>query len=365
MIKVDARAQGRVVLSGRATAFVNLARALAALYVVLHHVALARDFHGPASIFKHFGHQAVIAFFLLSGFIIHANERHRVLKNPSGYALRRVARIYPCLLVAMIISVAVVGLSDASWQKTSSIAVANLFGLQDTIATTPGTHVPAFLGNLPLWSLSYEIWFYVLYPVFMLGFVSNRFATNLVAGVVCAGSYLLYTILPDHFLAILGYFSIWWVGAMLAEAYGDGFRNPIAAALPLLGLFATCVVASIPVLLHRNASSVYPVLQANHLWTALVFSIALFGPVGRILASASLRVARPASYVASVSYGLYVFHWPLLTQWELSKSSVGLLFAVLILVGLAWVFDKILASALSALLKRRDPKVQAHTFTPA
>ncbi|QOC25498.1 hypothetical protein IC744_03750 [Microbacterium hominis] len=53
----------------------DVARAATAVYVVLHHVV---NLPGPAGVIFSFGQEAVLIFFLLSGFVIFANERERV-----------------------------------------------------------------------------------------------------------------------------------------------------------------------------------------------------------------------------------------------------------------------------------------------
>ena len=91
------------VLSQRMIVALDAARAAAAIYVVLYHLTLEHHLqHGIGMIFA-LGQEAVIVFFLLSGFVIFANERDR-LTRPGGYYLRRFRRIYPPLIVAMLVS---------------------------------------------------------------------------------------------------------------------------------------------------------------------------------------------------------------------------------------------------------------------
>jgi peptidoglycan/LPS O-acetylase OafA/YrhL len=61
-------------LSQRVSAGLDAARAIAAIYVVIHHWATSNQLtNGPGLIFR-FGQEAVIVFFLLSGFVIFAND---------------------------------------------------------------------------------------------------------------------------------------------------------------------------------------------------------------------------------------------------------------------------------------------------
>lgn len=61
-------------LSPNVKAGLNVARSAAALYVVAHH---AVQIPGPMGAIFSFGQEAVLVFFLLSGFVIFANERDR------------------------------------------------------------------------------------------------------------------------------------------------------------------------------------------------------------------------------------------------------------------------------------------------
>jgi peptidoglycan/LPS O-acetylase OafA/YrhL len=337
-------------LSPRSRHLVNVARAAAAIYVVLHHVALIRGFPAPFSVFKHFGHQAVICFFLLSGFVIHANERHRVLLEPNRYILRRILRIYPALLVAMLISTLVVSDVEPTWAE----ALGNLVALQDVSGAAPGTRVGSFMGNIPLWSLSYELWFYLLYPFIMVIWTRSPHHTNLCLALLCPAVYALYIASPNHCFLMTSYFAIWWVGAMAAEAYDTGARTPRAILIPLAGLAATVFVASLPILWTTGSREVFPRLQVNHLLSALLLALFGLAPPGALAARlARLVPVGLAAGLASISYGLYVFHWPLLLQWPVATSGIGFAMAVILLLVVSWLVDRELARRLSWLSRSR------------
>jgi peptidoglycan/LPS O-acetylase OafA/YrhL len=70
--------EDRPKLSARLSASLDVARAIAACYVVLHHVANARGWSNGPGLVLRFGQEAVLIFFLLSGFVIFSNERTRL-----------------------------------------------------------------------------------------------------------------------------------------------------------------------------------------------------------------------------------------------------------------------------------------------
>jgi len=153
-------------------AALDVARAGAAAYVVLHHVANARMWQNIpiyGVLFK-FGQEAVIVFFLLSGVVIFANEHTRADHLPS-YALRRLRRIYPPLLCALLVST-LVAIDNATLTRSFhwTELAGTLLSLQDLPDLKPGVIVAPYLDNDPLWSLSYEVAFYAAFPFVLRAF---------------------------------------------------------------------------------------------------------------------------------------------------------------------------------------------------
>lgn len=104
----------------------------------------------------HLGFEAVVVFFVLSGFLVGGKVLERVIHDTfefREYAIDRISRIYVPLLPALFLS-AVVGLV-CGLPVTARDFFGNLIGLQ-------GIYCRNFADNLPLWSLAYEFWFYLL-----------------------------------------------------------------------------------------------------------------------------------------------------------------------------------------------------------
>ena len=144
-------------------------RFLAAFAVLLMHVrgvafveygALPVEQRNPllASVFllARFGREAVLLFFVLSGFLVGGRLFDRAVTGEFralDYSLDRASRIFIPLLPALALTIV------AAWLMHQPVGwldgVANVIGLQEVLA-------PALRQNDPLWSLSFEIWFYVL-----------------------------------------------------------------------------------------------------------------------------------------------------------------------------------------------------------
>jgi peptidoglycan/LPS O-acetylase OafA/YrhL len=291
----------------------------------------------------HFGQEAVIVFFLLSGFVIFANEQG-CSERPGGYYLRRLRRIYPALLAAMACSTLVaLANHNVGYKFRSPELWATILSVQDIAVLKPGVIADPYMGNEPLWSLSYEVLFYLVFPGVLLLWKRWPKMTNHLVGSVCCALYLAYAARPGHFTLVGAYFLVWWTGAMVASAYGKGARNLGAIRSTLGWLLALNVVAAVVVWrVGYVRIGVYPFLPLVHFLTAALVVAASFGPLGRRLAQSLFPRKAAFAWIASISYGLYVLHFPLLVQWQFASSPVGWAAAIALLIGGSILVDRIL-----------------------
>ncbi len=340
--------------SERTIALIDAARGAAAVYVVLYHVGVERGWTGGPGVLLRFGQEAVMLFFLLSGFVIFLNEKNRC--SEFGYLMRRLRRIYPALIVALLVSTAV-ALVDGRLAEDFRLSelIGTLFAAQDIAALKPGVIVDPFLGNAALWTLSYEIVFYLLFPATMAAWRRWPDLTTHAIGAASCLAYLLFAWAPGHWMLVLSYYSVWWAGAMAAEAYLNGQRTASALAAPVAWLVMLCGVGATVVLLKGYTGlGVYPFLQFRHFLVALFIVLFGFGPFGSWLATLCLPFKAPASAVASVSYGLYVLHFPLLIQSSLAASGIGLAAMSMVLLLLSYGADRYLNEHLPRWKSRRS-----------
>ncbi|MCT7951896.1 acyltransferase [Ancylothrix sp. C2] len=187
-------------------------RGLASLYVVLHN--LVYGLYGLDMISENWkllffaGQEAVMLFFLISGFVIYLSTHQKNLDFRS-FCVRRFRRIYFPFLLSILLSIIIFyfngNLAEKfSWQEL----IGNLLLLQDFGRVKPGNWFSPFLGNLPLWSLSYEWWFYMLfYPIYKFLPESKRLYIILAFSACC---YLIFTAYPNHLCLVGSYLIIWW-----------------------------------------------------------------------------------------------------------------------------------------------------------
>lgn len=259
-------------------------RGLAALYVVMHHARMllwisrhdalatgsrkARYVVTAASGLT-FGHQAVILFFVLSGFCIHYRRANDLRDgNPAPfrvgpYLYRRARRIIPPLYFALALT-AVLG-AVVRWINPAAVSgsyldnpyaepfliqnnsmrvlIGNLLFLQSLV-------VPMYGNNTPLWSLAYEFHFYWMYPLFlMLRRGVGAWPGTLVVLLISIGTGTFLTVRPEWMPSLLPVAALWFcwvVGALAAEVYVGGASWPeITRGKVVTGLLALVWLGSI------------------------------------------------------------------------------------------------------------------------
>lgn len=193
---------GQLRLGDRASYQLDVMRGLAAVAVMVGHLrglffVQYADVLQPAASIKimyfitGLGHQAVMVFFVLSGFLISGSVFKAMLDRHWSwrwYFTRRLSRLYIVLIPALCLTAlwdqlgmklfgdsgVYLGLpSDQSILNFSvpersgfQVFSGNAFFLQEIV-------VPTFGSNGPLWSLAYEFWYYLLFPCLVLATVSS------------------------------------------------------------------------------------------------------------------------------------------------------------------------------------------------
>ncbi|MDR1543302.1 MAG: acyltransferase [Prevotellaceae bacterium] len=100
------------------------------------------------------GQEAVLAFFVLSGFLVGGKVIQRLKEGTfeiKSYAIDRAVRIFLPLIATLLFIIAI---NIITGKPNNALQlIGNLFSLQG-IFVHPAT--------APLWSLAYEVWFYIL-----------------------------------------------------------------------------------------------------------------------------------------------------------------------------------------------------------
>ena len=229
----------------RHIAIAEAGRGFAAFYVFVFHIIKFTDIKDvlPKETIQYYivktlgtyGHEAVLFFFLLSGFSIHYSSLDRPLNNLQGvirYFYLRFRRIYPIYLLAVILTLLLlyVGyyLYPAQFnheykELNAKIIFLNLIFLADRYYKD-GILSRTIPINGPLWSLSYEVLYYLIYPLYWL--FNKRYgqaATMIICAIISIIAITYSKIIgSNHFTNVLSLYVIWALGACVAQIFRTG-----------------------------------------------------------------------------------------------------------------------------------------------
>lgn len=296
-------------------------RGFVALYVVLHHALPHHVLIGGLDFgfVLRFGQEAVILFFLLSGFVIHLSHSLACDRSFRLYLVKRLARIYIPLLFTFVVAYVITAVRQGSLPDPQfHNLVMNILMLQDIGALKPGVLAEPYLGIAPLWSLSYEWWFYIMYYPIERHVPSAAGQDRLVFAAAIAAA-IGYLFSPEFLPRLIAYFGIWWSGVHLARACIEsrpiGWRQ---IALPVSSLLLIACVLSMSLLSDWEpgqtlALGVHPILEVRHF---------MFASVALVVAVAWRKsgwigyrwTLQPFIPLAAISYSIYISHYVLVVN---------------------------------------------------
>ncbi|WP_207539725.1 acyltransferase family protein [Sabulicella rubraurantiaca] len=298
-------------MSERESLYLDLVRALAALAVLVDHaIDVFHPFGQPR-----WGHQAVVVFFVLSGYVIcHSWDRRPV--GVRAFMIARLARLWSVLVPTIVLTLAsLVVIQHFGIQPTKPAPTdwplirigANLFFLSETWVSIQ------LFSNGVMWSLAAELWYYVFFALWVVMPRNPMRHALLVAAVLLAGHKALL-LLP-----------IWLMGVAMQRWNAPRHLGNGTSAVLLVGgiaLMALLIVSRSydhaiafmraelpPFIVHHLA-------QARVFWLDWVFGVAvtmhLLGARRLVRFVAIERYASVIRFWAGVSFAAYLFHTPLL-----------------------------------------------------
>ena len=292
--------------------YLDLIRFSAAMVVFIGHSAGQRLSGGIGWQLVAYMDEAVVIFFVLSGYVIgHVTGSREV--SAGDYAIARAARIYSVAVAAILATIVL----DAMGSRLDPALYA---GLDHYHADSSGLE---FLGalvfvnylwygqhavgtDLPYWSLCFEVWYYVIFGVVLFAPARWRW---------WATALLLLFVGPR----IAGLFPLWLMGLLAHRVSVWGRVGPRLAGLCCWGSLALILLHQVSILRHGALPPVLePVLAlpniSNDYVTGALFAIHLvgFNAAGSRFGPLLARVARPIRWCAGATFTIYLFHMPLI-----------------------------------------------------
>lgn len=333
--------------------YLDLIRGVAALLVFFHHVVIERVIGSDYALLGDFGEDAVIMFFVLSGYVI-SNVVAEKETCPRDYFISRFARLYSVVVPVLLLTVVFdyIG-KHADFSLYQGRAHDSFGWMRALVSLTFSNQFWTFdihyYSNAPFWSISYEFWYYVFFGV-----------ATFIAGWIRWGLLCLIAIVVGPLILLL--MPVWWLGVYIHGLNARySFSSRSAWALFVLPIVAYTAYRHWSVgahLVQMTDSWVIPFLDPMQLHKARVFMhdyvVGFFIGVHLIGANAlavkgELRldfIERPIRYIASYTFSIYLLHYPLLlclvalSPWPTGDVRRG----VMVIVGclfLVWLLGSV------------------------
>lgn len=304
-------------LAGSTSVFLDLLRLTCALLVFFVH---ARAIWFPEReadrISSDLSHGAVVIFFVLSGFVI----AHTTISNnrgPRQYAVARLSRLYsiffPAIVLSIICSLLISRIDPLLFSRYNRGGAFFRYTLSLFYSNEIWFLSAAPLINGPIWSLSYEFWYYLIFGVVF--YKTPGWKGWLLAAVAClvAGPKILLMM----FMWLAGWLVYQLPSPRMKSEYGW-------VALVVCFVLAIVVMLTMPAIPFTSYNSPFTwAWKFISDWVASIFvALGLWFLPKNHDTSASAAQASGAIYrkMADLTFPIYVMHMPILI---LTKACMG------------------------------------------
>ena len=336
---------------------VVLNHAVAEAYPVLYHVDIP-PMLSFLNLWFAFGHHAVTAFIVVSGFCLGLPLASADFSKPVAFGqfmARRIARIVPPYYAALVISLLVCFTMfkfpsamhfDFSAHPRPSDIVAHFLLIQNVFGTGQI--------NYSFWSIATELHIYVLFP-FLVAMLRKRNGWMAVGAIAVAAYGISYLVMDTR----LDRAAVHFVAAFIcgiAASWVTRSEHPVAMRLRALSVWPFVSLGGLTGIVFWTKSLPYSQYQAFQMAQDAVVMIAITALlIACTKVKSPLRIlleAKPLVWIGERSYSLYLLHVPIqaallkvaiatLELTHLERLVFSLTFGLGILFGLTWVFHRV------------------------
>lgn len=291
-------------------------RSLAALCVVYHHYNSISEL--PYRVFPDIGQEAVMVFFVLSGYIMAWVVEQRD-KSFLDFFIKRLSRIYSVLLPSLILAIIAYSITQlldpTTFSKYGSLSeLGTKIFLTITFTNYNSIIHGVSLAAMPVWSLTYEFWYYIIFAIASF-LPSHPFKYFAIAIIFCFLG-------PEPLL----FLPIWWLGVLLYKNLRKfHFKPSVNLLIFLLSLF---------ILIGLNLSGIKDALTLPSIWgiplnraffhsqyfiyfylIGLCISLNLFSLISwlnTVKLTVGTKIEKSIQHVAQTSFVIYLLHTALM-----------------------------------------------------
>lgn len=300
--------------------YLDLVRFVAACAVVIYHSNVRWLISDPLPA-SNYGHPAVLAFFVLSGFVI-AHVRYTKETKLIDFTASRMARIYslaiPVVVLVPLLDVAGRSLMPSIYVNAAPYDLWFVRIVSSLMFTNEIWSVSIMtFSDTPYWSLCYEVWYYVLFAA--CTFFEGKRRVFLIAAICLLLGPKILLLAPIWGLGVLIY--RWKALQKLSEPVGMGLWIASLLALwlfhryALTEYFSEMLKIAIGAEWHRQMT--FSKLFIGDYLLGIIFAANFVGfrAIAHRFEPLLLFCKRPIVALAAYTFTLYIFHQPLILFW--------------------------------------------------
>jgi peptidoglycan/LPS O-acetylase OafA/YrhL len=294
-------------------------------------------------------------FFLLSGFILSSvYYKNTENLNKKQYYLKRFVRIYPVYILALLILISFIFLTKQTIDFKAVFL--QIFLLQSWF--------PDFVKtlNIPSWSLSVEVFFYLLFPFLInsLKQIRKKWLITLIGLIIWFLSLIIYYygLNSGLFINFFNYNPLLHLNSFILGIISYLLFKELKPISPIRSLFCTfSPLIIIALLLIIQA----PILHYNNNGLlAPLFAIFLFGLASDQSYLSKFLSFRPFIILGEISYAIYILQVPLYAWWDAVSNrylnnyqNLQLSGFIILLIVVSWISFKLIEEPIRKYLKQK------------